>query len=139
MARSRSMDRSKPSLHRTLSTPGMYLWRMFVFLVLVGLLIAVLQRQLWDAMMNNPGLNFLICLVLLAGVLYAFQQVVRLYPEIRWVNAFRIADPAVHFPRPFCWHHATMLPIARLALPVGHLHATIMFDRLRWTRSRPGR
>ena len=95
MARSRSLDRSKPSLHRTLSTPGMYLWRMFVFLVLVGLLVAVLQRQLWDAMMNNPGLNFLICLVLAAGVLYAFQQVLRLYPEIRWVNAFRIADPGL--------------------------------------------
>ncbi len=95
MARSRAVDRSKPSLHRSLSTPGMYLWRMFVFLVLVGLLVAVLQRQLWDAMMNNPGLNFLICLVLLAGVLYAFQQVLRLYPEIRWVNAFRIADPGL--------------------------------------------
>jgi hypothetical protein len=95
MARSRAVDRSKPSLHRTLSTPGMYLWRMFVFLVLVGLLVAVLQRQLWEAMMNNPGLNFLICLVLLAGVLYAFQQVLRLYPEIRWVNAFRIADPGL--------------------------------------------
>jgi hypothetical protein len=68
---------------------------MFVFLVLVGLLIAVLHRQLWDAMLNNPGLNILICFVLLAGVLYAFQQVLRLYPEIRWVNAFRIADPGL--------------------------------------------
>ena len=48
---------SPPSLHRTLSTPGLYLWRMFVFLVLVGLLVAVLHRQLWDAMLNNPGLN----------------------------------------------------------------------------------
>jgi hypothetical protein len=95
MARSRAVDRSKPSLHRTLSTPGMYMWRMFVFLVLVGLLVAVLQRQLWEAMMNNPGLNFLILLVLAAGVLYAFQQVLRLYPEIRWVNAFRIADPGL--------------------------------------------
>ena len=68
---------------------------MFVFLVLVGLLIAVLHRQLWDAMLNNLGLNVLICFVLLAGVLYAFQQVLRLYPEIRWVNAFRIADPGL--------------------------------------------
>jgi hypothetical protein len=68
---------------------------MFVFLVLVGLLIAVLHRQLWDAMLNNPGLNLLICLVLSAGILYAFQQVLRLYPEIRWVNAFRIADPGL--------------------------------------------
>jgi methyl-accepting chemotaxis protein len=68
---------------------------MFVFLVLVGMLIAVLHRQLWDAMLNNPGLNILICVVLSAGVLYAFQQVLRLYPEIRWVNAFRIADPGL--------------------------------------------
>jgi hypothetical protein len=94
-ARARSSDRHPPSLHRTLSTPGLYLWRMFVFLVLVGLLIAVLHRQLWDAMLNNLGLNVLICFVLLAGVLYAFQQVLRLYPEIRWVNAFRIADPGL--------------------------------------------
>jgi hypothetical protein len=78
-----------------MSTPGMYLWRMFVFLVLVGLLITVLQRPLWDAILNNPGLNILICLVLVAGILYAFQQVLRLYPEIRWVNAFRIADPGL--------------------------------------------
>src|SRR5499433_1209565 len=95
MARARSADRAPPSLHRSLSTPGLYVWRMFVFLVLVGLLIAVLHRQLWDAMLNNPGLNLLICFVLLSGVLYAFQQVLRLYPEIRWVNAFRIADPGL--------------------------------------------
>ena len=95
MARARSADRSPPSLHRSLSTPGLYLWRMFVFLVLVGLLVAVLHRQLWDAMLNNPGLNLLICFVLLSGMLYAFRQVTRLYPEIRWVNAFRIADPGL--------------------------------------------
>ena len=95
MARARSVDRAPPSLHRSLSTPGLYVWRMFVFLVLVGLLVAVLHRQLWEAMLNNPGLNLLICFVLLSGVLYAFQQVLRLYPEIRWVNAFRIADPGL--------------------------------------------
>jgi hypothetical protein len=78
-----------------MSTPGLYLWRMFVFLVLVGLLIAILHRQLWDAMLNNLVLNALICFVLVAGTLFAFQQVLRLYPEIRWVNAFRIADPGL--------------------------------------------
>ena len=95
MARARLGERAPPSLHRTLSTPGLYLWRMFVFLVLVGLLVAVLHAQLWAAMLNNPGLNLLICVVLIAGILYAFQQVLRLYPEIRWVNAFRIADPGL--------------------------------------------
>jgi hypothetical protein len=68
---------------------------MFVFLVLVGLLVAVLHRQLWDAMLNNLVLNTLICFVLVAGILFSFQQVLRLYPEIRWVNAFRIADPGL--------------------------------------------
>jgi hypothetical protein len=95
MARARTPDRSAPALHRTLSSPGVYLWRMFVFLVLVGLLVAVLYKQLLEAILNNPGLNFLICFVLIAGTFYAFSQVVRLYPEIRWVNAFRIADPGL--------------------------------------------
>ena len=81
MARARSPERAAPALHRTVSSPGVYLWRMFVFLVLVGLLIAVLHRQLLDAMLNNPGLNFLICFVLVAGIFYAFSQVVRLYTD----------------------------------------------------------
>jgi hypothetical protein len=68
---------------------------MFVFLVLVGLVIALLHERLWGAMLQNPGLNFLICFVLAAGICYAFGQVLRLYPEVRWVNAFRIADPGL--------------------------------------------
>jgi hypothetical protein len=68
---------------------------MVVFLILVGLLAAVLHQQLWNAVLTNPGLNFLICFALVAGICYAFSQVFRLYPEIRWVNAFRIADPGL--------------------------------------------
>jgi hypothetical protein len=94
MARPRTPDRS-PALHRTLLSPGVYLWRMFVFLVLVGLVIAVMHERLWEAMLRNPGLNFLIVFALVAGIFYAFSQVLRLYPEIRWVNAFRIADPGL--------------------------------------------
>ena len=93
MARARSPDR--PALHRTLLSPGVYLWRMFLFLVLVGLVVALLHDRLWAAMLQNPGLNFLIVFVLIAGIFYAFSQVLRLYPEIRWVNAFRIADPGL--------------------------------------------
>ena len=48
-----------------------------------------------DAMLNNPGLNGLIASCCCPGMLYAFRQVTRLYPEIRWVNAFRIADPGL--------------------------------------------
>src|SRR5262245_31789988 len=61
MARARTPERSAPALHRKILSPGVYLWRMFFFLVLVGFLIAVLQERLWGAMLQNPGLNFLIC------------------------------------------------------------------------------
>ncbi len=88
-------DRSGPAGHKTVQPPGVYLWRMLIFLILVGMLVSVLHKQLWDAMLNNPGLNGLICFVLFAGIMFAFRQVIRLYPEIRWVNAFRIADPGL--------------------------------------------
>jgi hypothetical protein len=45
--------------------------------------------------MANPGLNALIIGVLLVGIVYAFRQVLRLYPEINWVNNFRISDPGL--------------------------------------------
>jgi len=68
---------------------------MFVFLVLVGMVIALLYERLAQAMLHNLALNALIGFVLVAGIFYAFSQVLRLYPEIRWVNAFRIADPGL--------------------------------------------
>ena len=89
-------------LHRSLSTPGVYLMRMLVFLLAVALLAAILAPQFISAFQANPGLNGTILAVLLFGIIYAFAQVVRLYPEIKWVNAFRIADPGLaieHRPR----------------------------------------
>lgn len=81
--------------HRPLTPPGLFLIRMLIFLTLVAFLAAILHKQLIGSFMNNPGLNGLIVGVLLLGILYAFRQVTRLYPEIRWVNAFRIADPGL--------------------------------------------
>ena len=37
--------------------------------------------------MANPGLNGLIFGVLVIGILLAFRQVIRLFREVRWVNA----------------------------------------------------
>ena len=96
MARRRQNDlASSPLAHRTLTPPGVFLIRMLIFLTLVTFLAAILHKQLFSSFMNNPGLNGLIVGVLLLGILYAFRQVIRLYPEIRWVNAFRIADPGL--------------------------------------------
>jgi hypothetical protein len=95
MARRRHPDAASSPLHRTLTPPGVFLIRMLIFLTLVTFLAAILHKQLFISFMNNPGLNGLIVAVLALGILYAFRQVIRLYPEIRWVNAFRIADPGL--------------------------------------------
>jgi hypothetical protein len=45
-------------------------------------------------------LNGLIVGVLLLGILLAFRQLIRLFPEIAWVNSFRLADPGLAIERP---------------------------------------
>ncbi|RAI45544.1 flagellar motor protein MotA [Rhodoplanes roseus] len=82
------------------SSPRIYLFRMLVFLVLGALLVVVLHRQIWAAFLANPGLNGLIVGVLLIGVVLGFRQVVRLFPEVAWVNGFRLADPGLAVERP---------------------------------------
>ncbi len=83
-----------------LSSPRIFLVRMLVFLVLCGLIGFVLYRQILGAFMSNPGLNGLILGVLVIGILLSFRQVLRLFPEIRWVNSFRLADPGIAVDRP---------------------------------------
>ena len=78
-----------------LSSPRIFLVRMLVFLVLCALVAVVLYKQIITAFFANPGLNALIGLVLLIGTILAFRQVIRLYPEVAWVNNFRIADPGL--------------------------------------------
>lgn len=72
---------------RTLTSPGLFMFRMIVFLVLGGLILLVLQKQIEVAFWANPALNGLIFLVLLLGIVFAFAQVGRLFREIRWVNS----------------------------------------------------
>jgi len=62
---------------------------MIIFLIIVGFLAAVLYRQILTAFVTNPGLNGLILAVLIIGILLALIQVVRLIPEVKWVNSFR--------------------------------------------------
>lgn len=72
-----------------LSNPGVFLLSMIIFLIIVSFLGAVLYRQILTAFVTNPGLNGLILAVLIIGILLAIIQVVRLIPEVKWVNSFR--------------------------------------------------
>jgi hypothetical protein len=83
-----------------LSSPRIFLVRMVVFLVLCALVVVVLYRQILTAFLANPGLNALIIGVLFIGIALAFRQVTRLFPEVNWVNGFRLADPGLAVERP---------------------------------------
>jgi hypothetical protein len=83
---------------------------MLVFLVLCALIAVVLYKQIVTAFFANPGLNALIGLVLLIGIVLSFRQVVRLYPEVAWVNNFRIADPGLAIAR----HPTLLAPMAAI-------------------------
>jgi len=76
-----------------LSSPHIFLLRMLVFVALCGAIVFVLHKQIELAYMANPALNGLIILVLAIGIALALRQVLRLYPEIAWVNSFRLSDP----------------------------------------------
>jgi len=82
-----------------LSSPRIFLIRMMVFLILCSLVVVVLHKQIVVAFMANPGLNALIVAVLVIGILLSFRQVIRLFPEVSWVNGFRLADPGLAVAR----------------------------------------
>jgi hypothetical protein len=81
------------------SSPRIFLVRMLVFLILCGLIVVVLHQQIWVAFTANPPLNALIIGVLLIGIALSFRQVIRLIPEVAWVNGFRLADPGIAIER----------------------------------------
>src|ERR1700760_1723565 len=83
-----------------LSSPRIFLFRMLVFVVLGGLVTFLLYKQIQVAFMANPGLNTVILAVLFIGIVLTLRQVLRLYPEIAWVNNFRLADPGLAVERP---------------------------------------
>jgi hypothetical protein len=70
----------------------------------------VLYKQIVIAFFANPGLNALIGVVLLIGTILSFRQVIRLYPEVAWVNNFRIADPGLAVAR----HPTLLAPMAAI-------------------------
>ena len=83
-----------------LSSPRIFLFRMMVFVVLGGLVAFLLHKQIEVAFMANPGLNSVIIAVLVIGIVLTLRQVTRLYPEIAWVNNFRLADPGLAVDKP---------------------------------------
>jgi hypothetical protein len=71
-----------------------FLLRMVLFLVLVAALAGALGRPLGNAFLGNPGVNGVILVILIAGIVYIFRQVLLLDPEIDWIESFRYQQTA---------------------------------------------
>jgi hypothetical protein len=98
-----------------MTRPNTYLIRMAVFLVLVAAAVGMLSPTLWVIFWNNPGLNGLILLVLATGIAWNLRQVLRLTPEVAWLEHYRSGRP--HFGRA----RPPGAPAARLLAPMARM------------------
>jgi len=71
--------------------PHTYLIRMLVFLAVVAGVCVLLVGPLSEFFSANAPLNGLIVGVLALGIVYNFRQVIRLYPEVGWIDSYRQA------------------------------------------------
>jgi hypothetical protein len=62
---------------------------MVVFLVAVGLVASLLSPVLINTFDNNPILNSLILFILFFGICWNLNQVLRLRPEVRWLETYQ--------------------------------------------------
>lgn len=83
-----------------MTRPGNYLLRMLIFLAAVAGVAALVSPVLITAFRNNPGINSLILLVLALGIAWNLRQVLRLSPEVTWVETFQSARPRLAALRP---------------------------------------
>ena len=72
-----------------MTRPHTYLVRMSLFLGVVGAVCATLFLPMRSFFFANTALNGLIVGVLFLGIIYNFRQVLRLYPEVSWIEEFR--------------------------------------------------
>ncbi len=96
-----------------MTRPTVFLIRMIVFLVLVVGVTALLGTELATAFIANPLLNSVILAVLLGGIFWNIRQVVRLAPEVQWLETFQRNRPSL-----------AALPIPPMLAPMASMLAT---------------
>ena len=93
-----------------MTRPNSYLIRMLVFLVLVYGLAAFLAPTLEKFFLANPVVNSVIAVVEVFGIFWNLRQVMRLSPEVDWVERFQRSRASIeHGPKP-----RLLLPMARM-------------------------
>jgi len=93
--------------------PNTYLIRMLGFLLAVLVMTVLLSEALITAFASNPLLNGLIFAVLLGGIAWNLLQVIRLQPEVTWLETFQKSRARL-----------ATLPPPRLLAPMASMLAT---------------
>src|SRR5579871_2610445 len=86
--RNEQSDRREHTAHAMTKPHPNLLW-MAIGLVAVIALAWMLAGPIYTAFLHNPALNSGIFVVLLIGMSYIFWQVLRLYPEIDWIERLK--------------------------------------------------
>ena len=77
-----------------LASPTVYLIKIVIFLVLVALVGAILFNTILTFFWANPFINAMIFFALAIGIFMSIRQVVRLFPEVKWVNSLQDGSAA---------------------------------------------
>ena len=93
-----------------MTKPTSYLVRMILFCLVVYGGAAAISPELAHFYMANPVVNSVIVLVELFGVFWNLRQVLRLYPEVTWVEDFRRARQKLEQAAP----PVLLAPMARM-------------------------
>jgi hypothetical protein len=72
-----------------MTRPGRYLFVMLVFLGVLGAGGYFWFDKLYGFFLANPILNAIVLGLLLAGIVYCFWQVARLFPEVTWIRNYQ--------------------------------------------------
>lgn len=72
-----------------LGSPTVYLVKIVIFLVLIALVAAILFTNIVTFFWANPFINSMIFFALFIGIFLSFQQIFRLFPEVKWVNSLQ--------------------------------------------------
>jgi membrane associated rhomboid family serine protease len=85
---------AEPAAAPPFDPPKVYLLHMVVFTLAVATLVAVQLPELRAYFMAAVGLNSVILATLALGIVHSYRMVLRLFPEVRWVNKFRQSEAA---------------------------------------------
>ncbi|MEK9594748.1 MAG: flagellar motor protein MotA [Rhodospirillaceae bacterium] len=102
-----------------MTNPAQTLIRMIGFLIVVMAIAGLLFAPLFDAFMANAALNGMIIAALVIGIVFSLRQVIRLRPEVNWIETFRRQQP-----------NLSVVATPRLLAPIANMLGERREDRM---------